>query len=105
MRIAPCLFAALALGALTLPRTAAGESADSCIKYSGEARYGAMGYNHLVHITNRCNVGADCTVSTDVAPDPVPAAVGPKGEVTVTTFLGSPARTFTPHVKCTMRAP
>jgi hypothetical protein len=105
MRVSPCLSAALALAALALPCAAAGESAESCVTYAGEARYGAMGYNHLVHITNRCSVAADCSVSTDVSPDPVPTEVGPKSEVTVTTFLGSPARTFTPHVKCTMRTP
>jgi hypothetical protein len=103
MRVAHLVFTALALAVLAAPRAATAQSADSCIKYSAEVRYGAMGYNHLVHVTNSCAVPADCVVSTDVAPEPLKTAVGPKSEVVVTTFLGSPARVFTPHVKCTMQ--
>jgi hypothetical protein len=103
MRIAPYALAALALASIVLSRAVGAQSADSCIKYWGEARYGALGYNHLVHVTNSCSLAADCVVSTDVAPDPQSTAVGGKSEVVVTTFLGSPARAFTPHVKCTMR--
>ena len=89
----------LALG----PRGAAAGGPDLCIKFRGEVRYGALGYNHLVHITNTCAVAADCSVTTDVNPEAQAAEVGARSEVVVTTFLGSPARTFTPSVKCTMR--
>jgi hypothetical protein len=103
MRIVPHALAALALAFIALPRAATAQSADSCIKYWGEARYGALAYNHLVHVANSCSASADCVVSTDVAPDPQRTVVAAKSEVVVTTFLGSPARTFTPRVKCTMR--
>jgi hypothetical protein len=96
--------AALALTVLVVPRAATADpSAETCIKFWPEVRYGAMGYNHLVHIANRCAVAADCYVSTDVAPEPVEQEVPAKAEVLVNTFLGSPARTFTPQVKCKMR--
>jgi hypothetical protein len=74
-----------------------------CITYRGEARYGALGYNHIVVITNGCPSDARCTVSTNAAPDPLSVRV-PKGETKeVTTLLGSPAREFTPHVTCTLK--
>ena len=100
---APILALVGLAAAVLAPRTATAESADSCIKYWGEARYGALAYNHLVHIANSCSVPADCVVSTDVNPEPQQAEVEVKSEVVVTTFMVSPARTFTPHVKCTMR--
>jgi hypothetical protein len=100
----------LGLGLLVFPLLAARDAAadakaDVCIKFHGEARYGGLGYNHLVHITNSCAVAADCTVSTDVNPQAQEAEVAAKSEIVVSTFLGSPARTFTPSVKCTMRQP
>jgi hypothetical protein len=74
-----------------------------CITYRGEARYGALGYNHIVIITNGCPSDARCTVSTNASPDTQNVRV-PKGETKeVTTLLGSPAREFTPHVTCTLK--
>jgi hypothetical protein len=98
----------LALGltvALTpvAPPASAPTPADKCVKYWGEARYAALGYNHLVHVANACAVAADCVVSTDVNPEPQSVTVGGRSEVIVSTFLGSPARTFAPRVKCVMR--
>jgi hypothetical protein len=56
-----------------------------------------------VIITNGCPSDARCTVSTNVAPDPLSVRV-PKGETKeVTTLLGSPAREFIPHVTCTLK--
>jgi hypothetical protein len=78
------------------------EAADSCIRYWGEVRYGALAYNHIVHIANSCTADAECVVSTDVNPDEQRVTVGGKSEVLVTTFLGSPARTFKPKVACSM---
>jgi hypothetical protein len=85
------------------PLNAAATPADKCVRYWGEARYGALGYNHLVHIANSCPVEADCVVSTDVNPQEQSVTVGGRSEVLVNTFLASPARTFTPRVKCVMR--
>jgi len=103
MRLAPLSFATLALATLVAPLAATAQSADSCIRFWGETRYGALGYNHIVHVANSCAKTADCEVSTDVAPEPLKTEVTGKSQVEVTTFLGSPARVFTPRVKCTMR--
>jgi hypothetical protein len=101
MRSAAVLLGLLLVFAIA-PRAAAEGSADSCVRYWGEARYGALGYNHIVHIANSCVAAAECVVSTDVNPDEQRVMVAGRSEALVSTFLGSPARTFTPRVKCTM---
>jgi hypothetical protein len=98
MRGAIPLSFALALG----QSGAATDSADTCVRFWGEARYGALGYNHLVHVANSCSADAECAVSTDVNPEEQKVTVAGKGELVVTTFLGSPARAFKPRVKCVM---
>ncbi len=100
MRFALTLFALAALLAST--RTAAAD-ANSCIRFWGETRYGALAYNHIVHVANSCEATADCAVSTDVNPQPQEVEVEGGSSVEVMTFMGSPARTFKPRVKCTMR--
>ena len=77
--------------------------APACIASWPETRARAYGYDHVVHVRNDCKKVADCWVSTDVAPEPVTVtlAVGEHSEVT--TFLGSPAREFTPRVACKLR--
>jgi hypothetical protein len=77
----------------------------SCIRSWGEARYGAVGYNHIVHVADGCDAPAECVVSTDVNPEPQTVTVPPHAQVDVVTFLGSPARVFVPRVVCTMQAP
>jgi hypothetical protein len=62
-----------------------------------------MAYNHIVHINNACTQDADCDVSTDVNPEVQKVTVASHSEVQVMTFLGSPARTFKPNVRCVMR--
>ncbi len=78
-------------------------AADKCVKYWGQAVFNGTGFNHLVHIANACAATADCAVSTDVNPEAQKVEVGGNSETVINTFLGSPARTFTPRVKCTMR--
>jgi hypothetical protein len=105
MRI-PC-FAALALVTLAVAGASASASAEgtqaSCIKFWGETRYGALAYNHIVHIANSCAATADCSVSTDVNPEAQQIAIEGNSSVEVMTFMGSPSRTFKPKVTCTMR--
>jgi streptogramin lyase len=105
----PAAILVLTFGAVVLSSTLATTSRDaaaaptgSCIRFWGEVRYGALAYNHIVHIANSCDAEAECVVSTDVNPEEQKVSVGGKSEVQVTTFLGSPARTFKPHVSCTM---
>jgi hypothetical protein len=82
---------------------AALDGTPDCIEYRGEARYGAYGYNHFVIIRNGCDRDAKCTVTTDVNDDTHRVTV-PKGQTKeVTTFIGSPASDFKPHVTCTLQ--
>ena len=102
MKRALSLLLLLGLAVAAAARPAAAGPEESCIKSWGEARFGALAYNHIVHIANACAPDAECTVSTDVNPEPQKVTVPGKSEIEVTTFMGSPARVFTPHVKCKM---
>jgi hypothetical protein len=94
------------VGAVTRAKAADAGVADGgaagCIESWPEARMQAYGYNHIVHIRDTCAVAADCIVTTDVNPEPTPVAVAAKSETEINTYLGSPARVFTPKVVCTM---
>lgn len=72
----------------------------ACVSAWGEARYGNAGYDHIVHIKNRCEKTVLCRVTTNVNPDPVEGTVAPREEREVLTFRGSPAREFVPKVDC-----
>jgi hypothetical protein len=78
-------------------------AAKDCIVSWPEARMQAYGYNHIVHVKDVCDAPADCVITTDVNPEPTKLAVPAKSEAEINTFLGSPARVFTPKVVCTMR--
>jgi hypothetical protein len=71
-----------------------------CIGMAAQAIYNGAGYNHIVYLTNRCPGVAVCDVSTDVNPEPSHVTVPVNATIEVVTFLGSPARTFTPKVAC-----
>jgi hypothetical protein len=76
------------------------QAQQACIRVRAEARYAALAYNHIVHLTNMCDAAQVCTVTTNVNPTPIEAAVPGHREVEVLTFRGSPAREFTPTVTC-----
>ena len=86
------------------PAWAIPDTAAACIRIRPEARYGAYGYNHIVHLTDVCASAAECDVSTDVNPEPTHVSVPARSAIEVNTFLGSPARTFVPKVACTMQS-
>ncbi len=90
-------------GGLAVVLPARADGAASCIRSWGETRYGALAYNHIVHIANACEATADCSVITDVNPTAQQVSVEGGSSIEVTTFMGSPARTFKPNVQCTMR--
>lgn len=71
-----------------------------CLDFWAEARYRNYGYDHIVHIANRCAAPAICDVSTNVNPNVQRVMVPPKEEVEVLTFRGSPSREFIPAVEC-----
>ncbi len=66
-------------GGTEVTKPAAPTAPPTCVRIWPEARYGAIGYNHIVHIANACERAVTCSVATDVNPTPVDVAVGPKG--------------------------
>lgn len=79
---------------------AGGAEAATCVAWWPEVRYRPFGYDHIVHIRNSCTVPVRCLVTTDVNPHPMRADVPAGSEIEVVTWVGSPSREFTPHVKC-----
>src|SRR5204863_312762 len=82
----------LAVATASLGARAAGaEAADrsdtslSCVEAWGESRYRNYGYDHVVHLRNRCEKAALCAVSTSVNPDPARVTLAPKEETEVLT--------------------
>jgi hypothetical protein len=96
---------AAAIGDHSEPGASPTASVAECVQYWPEARFAALGYNHMVHVRDMCDVPAGCSVTTDVNPQPHPVTVPPRSEIEVMTFRGSPARVFTPKVDCRMGAP
>ena len=77
------------------------DSVKNCYAVSGEARYGALGYNHVVIVSNRCAAALQCEVWTDVDPTPrLPVSVAPKGSAEAVCRVGSPARAFKAFGEC-----
>jgi hypothetical protein len=72
----------------------------ACIGHWLEVRYRPFGYDHIVHIRNKCTKAAACTVTTDVNPQPTQVSVAANTEVEAVTWVGSPAQTFTANVSC-----
>ena len=78
-----------------------GGSVRDCYSVRGEARYGALGYNHIVMIRNRCDKTLKCQVWTDVDPKPrLSLSVEPKATEERTTRINSPARGFKAFGEC-----
>lgn len=71
-----------------------------CVHWRTQTRYSAYGYDHIVHIQNRCDAVAECLVWTNVHPDRIRVAVAADTDIDVLTYRGSPAREFTAHVEC-----
>jgi len=84
----------------SLPARSADPPVPACIQYWPEARYRALGYDHVVHIRSHCANDARCEVTTDVNPETLETTVPARGEVELVTWVGSPARKFTPQVRC-----
>ncbi|MCA9530341.1 MAG: hypothetical protein KC543_09410 [Myxococcales bacterium] len=77
-----------------------------CVTYQATARYVPYGYSHVVTLKNGCTQKAYCEVSSDVDPEPVhQVEVDVGAEVSVTTRLVSPSRTFTARVGCAFKPP
>lgn len=72
----------------------------ACARYRTEVRYGAYGYDHLVHLRNRCARAIACVIRTNVRTKPLSVEVAPESSTTVVTYRGSPARRFEARVWC-----
>lgn len=94
---------ALAL-VLVTPPVRADETGDhpACIVVSGEARYGAYGYDHIVTVRNGCDRAATCSVTTSVNARAARVSVAAGASVDVVMWRGSPARDFAPRADCTL---
>ncbi len=93
--------AALALLVVSVPASDAfADRTPACIKWSSQTVQTSAGNNHVVTIENTCERAASCTVSTDVAPDPIQATVQPRQRTELVTFRGSPAYVFKARVDC-----
>lgn len=90
------LLFALALPALVLAQN----QVPSCVTVRGQARWGAGAYNHIVRVHNGCERSVRCRVATDINPRPTEVTVRAGESAEIITFLGSPAREFTPRVSC-----
>ncbi|MGB5809911.1 MAG: hypothetical protein WBG86_05225 [Polyangiales bacterium] len=78
-----------------------GDSVKNCYSVRGEARYAALGYNHVVIVTNRCEATLQCEVWSNVDPTPrLALTVGPKATEEKTTRINSPARGFKAFAEC-----
>jgi hypothetical protein len=78
-----------------------GDGERPCVAFWPESRYVA-GYDHIVHLANHCEAAADCRVHTSVNPQVFEVKIPVGEERQVTTWRGSPAAKFTPHVVCTL---
>lgn len=71
-----------------------------CVRVAGQARYGAFGYDHVVHVSNECDKDVACDVSTNVDPHPRRVRVNSKKRTSVLTRRGAPSPRFTPRASC-----
>ena len=78
-----------------------GDDVRNCYNVTGQARYGALGYNHVVIVANRCDYELHCKVWSDVDPKPqIPLTVDAKSSGEKTTRINSPARGFKAFGEC-----
>ena len=100
------LFSALVVFTTALSVPAPGQAdgdgdMKNCYSISGEARYGALAYKHIVIVTNRCDITLQCQVWTDVDPTPRHSvSVEPQGTAEVLVRAVSPARAFKAFGEC-----
>ncbi|MEM8609126.1 MAG: hypothetical protein AAGF92_18635 [Myxococcota bacterium] len=77
------------------------QNVNACYDVRGEARFGALAYNHVVIVSNRCDFPLQCQVWTDVDPKPrVSVTVGANSSEERVIRVGSPARGFKAYGEC-----
>ena len=95
----------LVLAVLALPLTAWAQARvtgtrPDCVRVEAVARFGAMAYDHWVHLENGCERPVRCRVHTDVNPEVTALELAPGERRDVATFHGSPASVFVATVDC-----
>ena len=91
---------AVAIAGLAIASSDVRADGNACVRVETQAIFAGAGYNHVVRLINACDRAQRCTVSTDVAPDPIEASVAARSTVELVTFRGSPARVFVAKVTC-----
>lgn len=89
-----------AFPACSEPRVPEASQKVKCVDSWAEARYRNYAYDHVVHLLSRCRTEVVCFVSTNVNPSAVRVELPAGAEMEVLTYRGSPAREFTPNVRC-----
>ena len=98
MKLVRAALVLLVFAASAPPALADGTPA--CIRWSQQTVHTSAGNNHVVFVENTCARSASCSISTDVAPDPIQASLQPNQRTELVTFRGSPAFTFRARVEC-----
>ena len=81
-------------------KDASSKKPGDCVDVKSEARFSGVGYDHLVTLKSACKKRLKCVVRTNVNSEPANVTLDPGEEESVLTWRGSPAREFTPDVKC-----
>lgn len=100
MRRAVLVVCVLGLPLVALAQTRVVGERPDCVHATAIARYGAMAYDHWVHVENTCPNTVRCTVHTDVNPTPTSIELEAGQSRDVATFHGSPATAFVATVEC-----
>lgn len=79
--------------------------ASRCVHWKAEARFQGLGFNHYVHLHNRCEIVMRCEVKTNVNNTSRTVTLDPNEKHTVKTFTGSPSSEFKTRVSCTRGTP
>jgi hypothetical protein len=81
-------------------KLAAAETSPDCIEVTTRTQATGVGYNHLVQVKNGCDSAMHCHVTTSANAKGVHLNVDKGKTKEITTFLSSPASTFTAEAKC-----
>ncbi len=77
----------------------------ACVQVTPQPVFNGSGFNHLVHVDNRCAQAVSCTVTTDINPQAQSATIPSQGTHTFNTFFNAAAYGFTPTVRCAAVSP
>ncbi|MDB4976910.1 MAG: hypothetical protein JWN48_5251 [Myxococcaceae bacterium] len=80
------------------------QNPNDCAVAKASARYVGYGYTHVISAVNGCSRAVECTLWTDVDPEPrTTVNLGPGDTTEVVTRRGSPSREVTAFKQCSFR--